>query len=151
MADLGKMKFLKRFPDSKHEQIRQVMSYLEMCGLSGRDIVSIGGYMDRRCAAEHYQAARERVQGFIDQKVIRCIGADRGDQIVNRFKYCGITGDYNFYYDYSSTWDVKSVKTGVRKRVSNSDREWPSHVHWNRRHFYDMVLDLADGRINLNF
>ena len=151
MADTGKMRFLRRFPESKHEQIRQVMSYLEMCGLSGRDIVSIGGYMDRHAASELYRAAQDRVKAFIDQKTIRPIGGDHKDQVVNRFKYCGIDGDYNFVNDGWAGWEVTSMKTKAKKRFSNTDRVWPGHVHWSRRHFYDMVLDIADGNVRLNF
>ncbi len=150
MADTGKMRFLKRFPESKHEQIKQLMSYITMCGVSGRDLVSIGGYIDRQRASEQYQNAKVRVQEYIDQKTIRPVGADRPDQIVNRFKFKTISGDYNFSGDWS-TWEVVNVKTKVRQHYHPTNRDWPAHLHWNRRSFYNMVLDIAEGCIQLNF
>jgi len=144
------MRFLKRFPESKHEQIKQLMSYITMCGVSGRDLVSIGGYIDRQRANEQYQLAKARVQEYIDQKTIRPIGADRPDQIVNRFKFKTISGDYNFSGDWGS-WEVVSAKTKVRQRYHSTSRSWPSHLHYNRRSFYDMVLDIIEGNIQLNF
>jgi hypothetical protein len=145
------MRFLKRFPESKHEQIRQLMSYIEMCGVSGRDLVSIGGYIDRRAASDRYQAAKERVKAFIDQKTICPIGYNTEDQLANRFKYRGITGNYNFVRNGWSSWEVTSLKTKIKKTINTSNRSWPSHVRWGQREFYDMVLDIADGNVQLNF
>lgn len=150
MADLGKMRFLKRFPESKHEQIRQLMNYISMCGVSGKDLVSIGGYIDRQRASEQYQHARARVQEYIDQRTICPIGQDRPDQIVNRFKFKTLNGDYNCSGDWS-LWEVVNVKTKVRQHFRPTERDWPSHVHWNRRSFYNMVLDIVEGHVQLNF
>ena len=150
MADSSKMRFLKRFPESKHEQIRQLMSYIERCGVSGKDLVSIGGYIDRQRANEQYQHARARVQEYIDHKTIRPIGQDRPDQIVNRFKFKTLNGDYNCSGDWSY-WEIVSVKTKVKQNYHPTDRGWPAHLHWNRRNFYNMVLDIAEGNVQLNF
>lgn len=38
---------LKRFPKDKHEQIAGLVQYATLMGLTGRDLVSIGGKMDR--------------------------------------------------------------------------------------------------------
>jgi hypothetical protein len=151
MADTSKMRWMRRFPEDKHEQILQIMSYLEMCGLSGRDLVSIGGYVDRRAASQRHQYAKERVQDYIDQKTIVPIGADRKDQLENRFKLKTLNGDYNFETNGWSSWEVTNVKTKARKRVDPLDRDWPGHVHWTRRNFYNMVLDIADGNFQANF
>ena len=150
MADAGKMRFLKRFPESKHEQIRQLMSYISMCGLSGRDLVSIGGYIDRQRVNEQYQHAKFRVQDYIDQKTIVPIGTDRPDQIFNRFKFKTLKGNYNCSGDWGS-WEVINVKSRARQYFRPSERNWPAHLHWGRRAFYNMVLDIAEGNIQLNF
>ncbi len=151
MADLGNMRFLKRFPESKHDQILQVMSYLEMCGLSGRDLVSIGGFVDRRATSTRYKAAKQRVDDYIKHKTIVPIGKDGTGQMQNRFRYKGIDGDYVFSSDGWSDWKVTSVKTNDVKRFAVTDRIWPSHVHWTRRHFYSVIMDIAEGNIKLNF
>lgn len=152
MADLGKMRFLKRFPVSKHAQIQQVMSYLQMCGLTGRDIVSIGGWIDRHAANEFYESAREQVQGYIDQKTIRPVGSDHPDQVSNRFRYMGITGNYRFVQDtWGTGWEVTSYRTKTTIWHTPDSREWPGRMHWSTKRFYNMVLDIADGLIQLNF
>lgn len=151
MADTGQMRFLKRFPESKHEQIRQLMSYIEMCGVSGRDLVSIGGYIDRRTISAHYQNAKQRVQEYIDQGTVRTIGSDHKDQIMNRFKYKTLNGDYNFETSGWSFWRVVNVQTKTKQNITPQDRTWPSYVHWTRRHFYNVVLDVAEGHVQLNF
>jgi hypothetical protein len=38
---------LKRFSEDKHEQIEQLIVWCQMMGLTGRDLVSIGGKLDR--------------------------------------------------------------------------------------------------------
>ena len=147
------MRFLKRFPESKHEQILQIMTYIQMCGLSGRDLVSIGGWIDRQKISTEYRANKERIQGFIDQKTIRPIGRDHPDQMANRFKYRGTNGDYNFRYTgWSRKWDVTSMSTKITKSSpAISVRQWPSRLHWHTREFYDCVLDIADDSSWLNF
>lgn len=122
-----------------------------MCGVSGKDLVSIGGYIDRQRVSERYRAAQARVNEYIEQGTICPIGADRKDQVVNRFKYKGINGNYNFDTDGWSHWSATSTKTKVKKRVTVTSRDWPSHVNWTKRQFYDLVLDLAEGNIQLNF
>lgn len=150
MADTSKMRFLKRFPDSKHEQIKQLMSYIEMCGVSGRDLVSIGGYIDRQRLTAQYQHAKARAKEYIEQGTIRPIGKDRPDQIVNRFKFKTLTGDYNCSGNWSS-WEVVNVETKARQHFNTGNRNWPAHLRWNSRSFYDFVLDIAEGQIQLNF
>ena len=145
------MSFLKRFPESKHEQILQVISYVQMCGLSGRDLVSIGGWIHRSKTTAEYRVNKERVQAFIDQKTIRPIGSDPPEQVANRFKYKGLQGDYNFVNHHWGQWEVTSMRTKVRNSYRPKDRDWPGHVHWQTRCFYNCVLDIADDSSWLNF
>lgn len=151
MADVSKMRWMRRFPQDKHEQILQIMSYLEMCGLSGRDLVSIGGYVDRQALRQRYQYAKQRVDEYIAQGTIQPIGHDRKDQILNRFKLKTLNGDYNFTSGGWTGWTVVSVKTKVKNQWDPQIRDWPSHVHWTRRNFYDMVLDIAEGNYKPTF
>lgn len=151
MADTGKMKFLRRFPEDKHDQIVQVMNYLQMCGLSGKDIVSIGGWMDRSVRSNLWRANKERIQQYIKDGVIVPIGRDRTDDMRNRFKYKSANGDYNFDLDYASRWTVTSMRTKARMTVIPHSYEWPAHIHWHQREFYDIIMSIADGRFSLNF
>lgn len=152
MADTGEMRFLKRFPKEKHEQVRQIMGYIEMCGLSGRDLVSIGGWIDRQTLRERYQHARSRVEDYVKSGVIRPIGRDSESQIVNRFKFRTTNGDYNFTSEGGwQTWHVASLATKTIRTVRSTTRDWPAHVKWTRREFYDLVLDISDGKVILNW
>ncbi len=146
------MRFLNRFPKEKHEQVRQIMGYIEMCGLTGRDLVSIGGWIDRQALRERYQHARSRVGDYVKSGVIRPIGRDSESQIVNRFKFRTTNGDYNFMSKgFSATWNVTSQATKTMHTVRSTTRDWPSHLNWARRDFYDLVLDISDGKVILNW
>lgn len=145
------MQFLKRFPEGKHEQIRQLMVMAQLAGLTGKDLVSIGGWLDRSKKTVEYRANKERINTFIEQGVIRTIGADHKDQIANRFKYKGANGDYNFTDFGWGHWNVVSMKTKAKQTFSSTQRDWPGHLHWNTRRFYDCVLDIADNPSWLNF
>lgn len=145
------MKFLKRFPEGKHEQIRQLIFMAQLSGLSGRDLVSIGGWIDRNKKSAEYRANKDRIDALIERGIIRTIGADPKEQIVNRFKYKGANGDYNLQFDGWRLWICTSMKTKVRQNFVPTNRIWPGHIHWHRRYFYNCVLDIIDNQIQLNF
>jgi len=151
MADTNKMRFLRRFPESKHEQIQQLMSYIQLCGVTGKDLVSIGGYLDRSRKSETYKHTKERIDTYVCDGVITPIGKDNRDQMPNRFKFKTINGTYQIVNDGWDRWSVTSNSTKVRKDARPTGRDWPAHLTWGRRQFYDMVLDIADGNFKLDF
>lgn len=151
MADTSKMRFLRRFPESKHEQIQQLMSYIQLCGVTGKDLVSIGGYLDRSRKSETYRQAKERVDTYIRDGIISAVGKDSPDQMPNRFKYNGIDGVYRVDNDGWNRWNITSSSTKVQKIVQPTQHDWPSHLRWGKRQFYDVVLDIADGKLKLDF
>ena len=46
----------RRFSKEKQEQIRQLVVYATMMSLSGKDLISIGGVLDRRGSVNEYKA-----------------------------------------------------------------------------------------------
>lgn len=145
------MKFLKRFPEGKHEQIRQLIFMAQLSGLSGKDLVSIGGWIDRNKKNDEYRANKDRINELIKQGIILPIGQDSKEQIVNRFKYKSAAGDYNFVSNGWSHWTCTSMKTKVKQNFIPGSYSWPGHIHWNYRYFYNCVLDIVDKKIQLNF
>lgn len=148
----------KRFPKDKQEQIRQFVSYAQMCGLSGKDIRSIGDKLDRDRKSE------ERKQNIAIVESFTClpIGADARQErygknhfqqtLDGRFKLKMANGDYNFKSDYNG-WDIRSLSTGVVRRYNNNydGYELSYSMGWQRRCRYSLLLDISFGKLRLDF
>ena len=143
------MQFLKRFPIEKHDQIKQLMTYIEMCGVSGKDLVSIGGYIDRRRLSESYKHRKS----LVDALPISPVGSDHAhnESYDTRFNYKTEQGTYRFETDGWNTWSITSNKTKVVKKHTAVTRDWPAHLKWRRRMRYEIMLDVIEGNIKLNF
>lgn len=46
MSDTDELKF-RRFSEDKQEQVRQLVAYTTLMGLSGKDLISIGTKLER--------------------------------------------------------------------------------------------------------
>ena len=145
----------KRFPKDKQEQIRQFVTYAQMCGLSGKDIRSIGDKLDREARAVLKRQNMEIVRGF------DClpIGDDKRHQkhktyfqqvLDSRFKLKTARGAYNFTRDWAS-WDIKSLSTGVYKRYHPSEDHELGMMDWNHRTRCAVLLDISQGKLKLDF
>lgn len=141
----------KRFPENKQEQIRQFVAYAQMCGLTGKDIRSIGDKLDRERKAVERKSNMEIIKGF------EClyIGNDqkRFDKncINDRFKLKTATGAYNFKYDYYG-YQVTSLQTKktVNHRTDVYAYELPTR-NYDEIARYATLLDIAFGKLKLNF
>jgi hypothetical protein len=139
---------LSRFPAEKQDQIEQLIAYAQLLGLSGKDLVAIGGKMDREQAKRLKIANMEIVRGF------EClpIGKDSKHDLDTRFKLKTIDGAYNFVNDSWQRWIVTSVKTKVqRNHYSNTDMYDLPKTRWRTQQRYAMLLDIAEGRFKLDF
>ena len=143
------MRFLKRFPEEKHDQIKQLMSYIELCGVTGKDLVSIGGYIDRSRKAAQSKIWAERVKSYN----IEPVGKDGPRNVYERFRIKNADGTgYTFVNDgWTDRWTILSNKTLVKKSYQASSREWPSSYSYGKQQLYDMVLDINDGLFKLDF
>jgi hypothetical protein len=150
------MKFLARFPESKHEQIKQLMGYIQLCGVTGRDLVSIGGYIDRERKKEtaKYNLAR------IADLDIQLIGADkknttRQEWWQRRWRVVTSNGDkYDFINDTWHHYRVYSHGTKITMTASPTNTytgDWPNTWRWQKISAHEMMMDVADGRFLLNF
>ena len=137
----------KRFSADKQDQVRGLVNYATLMGLTGKDLVSIGGKLDRLRRAQKTKANMEVVKSF-DLLPI-------GDRISDRrFKLKTATGDaYNFELEHSQIWKVTSLNT--KKILKHEADVWekclPRRGDYDSRKKWAMLLDIANGKFKLDF
>jgi hypothetical protein len=139
----------KRFPANKQEQVRQLVAYAQLMGLDGKDLVSIGGKLDRIKSS----AEARRNKSLIESSFIFLnVGKDRGEYALNnRWRIQTVGGSYTFESGSWGTYRVKSNKTGaVRSHTANEEYCLGTGDYYKRRR-YAMMLDIANGVFPLNF
>ena len=141
--------FFKRFSEAKQEQIRGLVQYVTLMDLTGKDLVSIGGKLDRLKA----QAERKRNMDIANSFDCLPIGKDRGDAINQRFRLKTANGDYRFERTWGGEWTVTSYQT---KRITIHaayvhQHNLPGRVDWDSRIRYALLLDIDNGSLKLNF
>ena len=138
---------LKRFDKAKHEQLEGLLQWCQLMGLTGKDLVSLGGHIDRWEANEAMAKNKEIVKGIKIDKV----GSDHGTE--NRWTIKTPTGRYLFeiggYYDDVT---VTSYKTKVRKTFHVHEHKYQlGRGHWRQRQRMAVLLDYHYGDIKLDF
>lgn len=139
----------KRFPVDKQEQVRQLVAYAQLMGLDGKDLVSIGGKLDRIKAAAEYKRNKSLVESSF---TFLNVGRDHGEYALNnrwRIKTAG--GSYTFTAQGWDVYRIKSNTTGtvLDHRVS-ADYSLGTGDYYKRRR-YAVMLDICNGIIPLNF
>ncbi len=136
----------KRFPAEKQDQVRGLVNYATLMGLTGKDLVSIGGKLDR------IKLARDRVRNkeLADSVRIEPIGKASMSTTVDRFKIVTTSGTYHFQSSYN-TWKVTSLKTKVSKSHTPDWHDFGTRARWQIRAQKSMLLDIATGTFQLNF
>ena len=139
----------KRFPAEKQEQVRQLVAYAQLMGLDGKDLVSIGGKLDRIKASAEYRRNKELVESSF---IFLNVGRDQGEySLNNRWRIKTVGGSYTFEARGWDMYRVKSNKTGsvVDHRVT-ADYSLGSGDYYKRRR-YAVMLDVCNGLLPLNF
>lgn len=139
----------KRFPAEKQEQVRQLVAYAQLMGLDGKDLVSIGGKLDRIKAAAEYKRNKELVESSY---VFLHVGKDHGEYALNnRWRIKTTGGSYTFEATGWDMYRVKSNKTGAvwNHRVT-PDYSLGQGDYYKRRR-YAVMLDVCNGILPLNF
>lgn len=136
----------KRFPADKQDQVRGLVNYATLMGLTGKDLVSIGGKLDR------IKASRERIRNreLVETVKFAPIGSDSKSRLLERFKIKTTHGSYNFESQYNS-WKVTSLKTKVTKTHTPEWHDFGVRASWQKRAQQSMLLDVATGHFQLNF
>ena len=135
---------LKRFDINKHDQLEQLVSWCQLMGLTGKDLVSIGGHLDRVRVREEILSNRRIVESYN----CRPIG-NKDPDMDRRWKIETVNGVYHFELD---TYRVKVINTTtkVAKTFSISYRHNIGSMR-NKRYRYMTMLEVHTGKIILDF
>lgn len=135
---------LKRFDKDKHEQLEGLLQWCQLMGLTGKDLVSLGGHIDRAQKAEDTKKNRTLASTIKFDPV----GADK--EMHNKWSYKTINGRYTFE---GSSWNrvyVTSNKTKVRKSF-NMEYYEIGRQSWRTRDRLTCALNIIHGNIVLDF
>lgn len=138
----------KRFPEDKQEQVRGLVNYALLMGLNGKDLVSIGGKLDRIKIRREEQRNEEIVKSIKVDKV----GKDK--DMRNRWSYK--VGDVRYYFQAGGGWynsvSITNSKTGVRRHFTYDQYHVSRRLNIERNYYLPHVmLAVHDGTIQLNF
>ena len=139
----------KRFPAEKQEQVRQLVAYAQLMGLDGKDLVSIGGKLDRIRASAEYRRNKSLIESSF---TFLPVGRDTGEYHLNsRWRIKTDSGSYTFQAQGWDVYRVRSNQTGaVRNHRASEDYSLGTGDYYKRRR-YAMMLDVANGIFPLNF
>lgn len=141
-------KHLKRFPKEKQEQVEQLMNYTTLMGLSGTDLISIGGRMERDAIRARQKANLAMIAGY------KClpVGKDPLEwrNQVQRFKLETDKGVYRFE-NLSGRFKVTSLATKQAVMHWPKAYEVPNGRNWTETQQRYVLLDIAHGRLPLDF
>jgi hypothetical protein len=135
---------LKRFDKAKHDQLEGLIEWCLLMGLTGKDLVSLGGHLDR--AQKATEATQNRT--LADTIKFDPVGSDTA--MSERWSYLTPNGRYTFS---DKSWErvtVTSNKTKVRKHFKLEYYEI-GRISWQKRDRMQCALNLINGNIQLNF
>lgn len=135
---------LKRFDKDKHEQLEGLLQWCQLMGLTGKDLVSLGGHIDRAQRAEDTKKNR----ALADTVKFDAVGADK--EMSSRWSLKTVNGRYTFE---SASWSrvyVTSNKTKVRKSFNLEYYEL-GRTSWRNRDRLNCALNIVNGKIVLDF
>lgn len=139
-----------RFPKEKQDQIRQLVAYTTLMGLDGKDLISIGGKLDRLKIKNEVARNRAIIENMVKEKTIVAVGKDKDMRL--RWAYITPTGRYWFRDADWSDVTITSASTGKTKTVVI-----PSWHNFGRfrvdqnRNLPNVMLCVYNGEILLNF
>lgn len=139
-----------RFPKEKQDQIRQLVAYVTLMGLDGKDLVSIGGKLDRLKAKNEIMRNRAVIDNMLKEKVIVTVGKDKD----MRSRWAYITPAGRYYFSNADWYGVKIVnsKTGVQKSLPVVNfYNFGRYRVGNNRELANVMLNVYHGDIPLNF
>ena len=139
---------LKRFSEGKQDQIEQLIGYATMLGLTGTDLVAIGGKIEREKKKEQRIANKALIAGF----EILPVGKRNSpsDKLI-RFKLKTANGAYNFERIWADQWEVTSLRTKAVLRATISQEYELTRGSYDEFCRNCVLLEIVAGNIKLNF
>lgn len=142
----------RRFSDEKQDQVRALVNYATLMGLDGKDLISIGGKLNRIKERREMERNRDIADEFV--KSCKPVGKDsmaKGGRDLRRWVYTDGTGR-KWRFDESDYWTTKVTSdTGVTKRFRNLDRYDISRSSGHLWTIRQVMLNVHHGTIQLNF
>lgn len=139
-----------RFPPEKQEQIRALVSYTTMMGLTGKDLISIGGKLDRLKTKNEIANNRRIIDQMLTDKIIRTVGKDK--DMRRRWVYLQGGTRYYFTDTHWGSVTVANPKTGQRRNITiPSFYQFGRYRVYNNRDVANIMLNVHFGEIMLNF
>lgn len=131
----------KRFSKEKQEQVRQLVAYTTLMGLTGKDLISIGSKLNRIALRKDL----EHRLHIVDSYSIKPIGGDKDTSRRFKIEINGV--NYNVYDDYYGCV-VKNTKTNKQTTVHVDHYDW-GRAGWRHRVRYEFLWALHTGQITL--
>ena len=135
---------LKRFDKAKHDQLQGLLEWCQLMGLTGKDLVSLGGHIDRAQRSEEAVKNRTLAQSI----QFDVVGNDH--DMSQKWSYNTPNGRYTFS---DASWRrvvVTSNSTRVRKQFNLEYHEL-GKLSWAKRDRLQCALNIINGQIVLNF
>jgi hypothetical protein len=138
----------RRFPSEKQEQVRALVNYATLMGLNGKDLVSIGGKLDRIQLRREITSNRE----IVESMDLNTVGKDRDFRYRWSYKVDGV----RYYFEHPDWYGVhiRSGATQKSKRVQILDHYNFGPRSWRHRgsiYVGNVMLNVYHGHIQLNF
>jgi len=127
----------RRFAQEKQDQIRALVNYATLMGLDGKDLVSIGGKLNRIVVKRNISANEQ----IVSSMNIRPIGNDRS--CYNRWAY--ISGTGTTYHCSCSYSRYEITNTATKKKAAGYISE---RFDFSRR--FNIMENRELGQIMLN-
>ena len=136
---------LKRFDEAKHEQLEGLLQWCALMGLSGKDLVSLGGHITRMEVASEAKSNRKLAETITFDPV-----GEHDYNNSNKWSYNTPNGRYTFQDTNWGRVAVTSNKTKVRKNIQIEQYQL-GRLHWQKRERLNCALNIIHGKIVLDF
>ena len=141
----------RRFSADKQEQVRALVNYATLMGLNGKDLMSIGGKLDRIKKKREVERDRSIAEELCKSCVL--VTADRKSQgrDIRRWTYTDGSGR-TWAFNEADYWQVQVTSdTGVKKRFRNLERYDLGRMSNDRWTMKQVMMNMHNGKIVLNF
>jgi hypothetical protein len=141
----------RRFPEEKQEQVRQLVAYTTLMGLTGKDLISIGGTLDRLKERQEQITNIHTAEGYA--ATVITVGKtehDKSNNFGRRWIYTDSSGT-KWEFQTSSYYQCNVINRSTNKRNSFFLNTYINKYLKGKGYMYNALLNLHHGKIQLNF
>jgi hypothetical protein len=139
------LKRLKRFDKDKLEQLEGLLQWCALLGLTGKDLISLGGHIDRIQAREVMLANMAIVDGM------GCTPVGDDTNMHRRWRFKHANGTYRFEEIGWYCVKITNTRTKVVKKFTVKQDHDLGHMVSRKRLRYYTMLDVSNSTILLDF